>query len=229
MKTIATICARGGSFGLPNKNILDFCGKPLIAHTIEQALVCEFIDDVYVSTDSKIIADIAFEYGAKIPFIRPEHLATDEIGKLPVIKHCVEYLQNTGENIGKIIDLQPTSPLRAVVDIRNCFELLTQEVDVVFSACEPAHNPYFSMVEFDEKGYGHLSKSMHSEVVRRQDVPIVYGLNGAVYVWHTHTLSKGLWGGKLKCYVMPKERSVDIDDEIDFYVAEKILKFGREM
>ncbi len=153
-------------------------------------------------------------------------MATDEIGKLPVIKHCVEYLQNAGENVGKIIDLQPTSPLRAIEDIRNCFELLTQEVDVVFSVCESKHNPYFSMIEIDENGCGSLSKSMHFEVVRRQDMPIVYGLNGAVYTWHTHTLSKGLWEGKSKCYVMSKERSVDIDDMHDFELAKVIFMRG---
>ncbi len=227
MKTIATICARGGSVGLPNKNILDFCGKPLIAHTIEQALKCDFINDVYVSTDSLEIADVARQYGAKVPFMRPANLATSESGKIPVIQHCVKYLMEQGEQISKIIDLQPTSPLRTLEDISETFKLLTDDTDVIFSVCESSHNPYFSMVELDMYNYACLSKSDGIEIIRRQDAPKVYGLNGAMYMWHAHTLDKGLFEGKSKIYIMPKERSIDIDDVYDFEFA-KIMFVERK-
>jgi CMP-N,N'-diacetyllegionaminic acid synthase len=220
MKTIATICARGGSVGLPRKNILDFCGKPLIAHTIEQALQCDFIDDVYVSTDNEEIAQIARQYGAKVPFMRPSHLATAEAGKIPVLQHCLDFFLNKNEKVSKLIDLQPTSPLRNTEDIKGCYDLLTEDVDVVFSVCESHHNPYFSMVEINAKGHAHLSKTWGAYVVRRQDAPKVYALNGAIYVWHAHALEKGLWDGDSKIYIMPKERSIDIDDHYDFLYAE---------
>lgn len=223
MKTIATICARGGSIGLPNKNILDFCGKPLIAHTIEQAIKCDFVDEVIVSTDCEKIANISLAFGAKVPFLRPPHLATSEAGKIPVIEHCVDFLRGKGYQISKIVDLQPTSPLRNISDIKGCYNLLTEDIDVVYSVTEPSHNPYFSMVEIDAEGNPKLSKSLDNTIARRQDAPEVYGLNGAVYVWHIHTLKKGLWGGHSKIYLMPRERSIDIDDRYDFLIAESLL------
>lgn len=219
MKTIATICARGGSIGLPNKNILDFCGKPLIAHTIEQAIKCDFVDEVIVSTDCEKIANISLTFGAKVPFLRPPHLATSEAGKIPVIEHCVDFLRDKGYQISKIVDLQPTSPLRNISDIKGCYNLLTEDIDVVYSVTEPSHNPYFSMVEIDAESNPKLSKSLDNTIARRQDAPEVYGLNGAVYVWHIHTLKKGLWGGSSKIYLMPRERSIDIDDIYDFKFA----------
>lgn len=224
-KTIATICARGGSQGLPNKNILDFCGKPLIVHTIEQALQCSIIDRVVVSTDSHEIADIATHYGAEVPFIRPSELATSEAGKLPVIEHCLEFIQNHGDEVSKIIDLQPTSPLRIEEDILSCYNLLSDDVDVVFSVCETKHNPYFSLVELDHNNNVNLVKKKSEGIERRQDSPSVYALNGAVYVWHSWSLAKGLWKGKSRIHIMPKERSIDIDDQYDFECAE--LLFNR--
>ena len=224
MKTIATICARGGSVGLPKKNVCEFHGKPLIAHTIEQALACDFIDNVIVSTEDPEIAEISRHYGAEVPFIRPAYLATSEIGKLPVIEHCVQFLENSGEKISTIIDLQPTSPLRDIQDIQGSYDLLNQDTDVVFSGTETDKNPYFSLVEINDQGHAVRSKSLDSEVQRRQDAPVVYALNGAVYVWHRHTLSLGLWSGRSKCYPMPKIRSVDIDDEIDLMLAKLIYR-----
>lgn len=220
MKTIATICARGGSIGLPKKNICTLNGKPLIAHTIEQAMACDLIDDVVVSTDDLEIAAIAKQYGAQVPFIRPAHLATSEAGKLPVIEHCIKSLEDAGAQIATIIDLQPTSPLREIEDIKRCYNLLDQETDVVFSVCETDKNPYFSLVEVNTQGNAIRSKTLNTDVLRRQDAPKVYALNGAIYVWHRRSLSLGLWGGRSKCYIMPKIRSIDIDDDIDLRFAQ---------
>jgi CMP-N,N'-diacetyllegionaminic acid synthase len=115
--------------------------------------------------------------------------------------------------------LQPTSPLRDIQDIQGSYDLLNQDTDVVFSVTETDKNPYFSLVEINDQGHAVRSKTLNSEIQRRQDAPIVYALNGAVYVWHRHTLHLGLWSGRSKCYVMPKIRSIDIDDKLDLKIA----------
>src|SRR3990167_8937178 len=120
MMILCTICARGGSKGVPNKNIRELSGKPLIAHTIEQALSTKFIDRVVVSTDAEKIANIASQYGAEVPFLRPQSLATDDAPKLPVVKHAVKfYIENLKFTPDYVIDLDPTSPLRTLEDIER--------------------------------------------------------------------------------------------------------------
>ena len=133
MHTICTICARGGSKGLPGKNIRLLKGKPLIAYSIEQALNSKLFECVYVSTDSQLIAEIAREHGAIVPFIRPKELADDGASKIAVIQHLVSFLEGDGRKIEKIVDLDPTSPLREIDDIRNALNLLQDEVDVVIT------------------------------------------------------------------------------------------------
>ncbi|USO01276.1 MAG: acylneuraminate cytidylyltransferase family protein [Alphaproteobacteria bacterium] len=224
MKTIATICARGGSVGLKNKNILDFCGKPLIAHSILQAKACSLIDEVYVSTDSEKIAEVAKEYGAQVPFLRPKALATDTAGKIPVIMHCLNYLNKRGESLDLVIDLQPTSPIRSSTDIKNAIKEMSDDVDVVFSVSEAKHNPYFTLVEVNKNGIANLSKKPNELLARRQDAPKAFGINGSIYVWKPQSLIKGLWGGKAKVYIMPKYRSIDIDDDLDFEYAKLIYR-----
>src|ERR1043165_7389069 len=120
--TIATVCARGGSQGLPGKNVRSLAGRPLIVHSIEQALGCPQIDAVYVSTDDEGIAEIARAAGANVPFLRPAELATASAPKLPVVRHLVEAVEATGVAIARIVDLQPTSPLREVADIQACLD-----------------------------------------------------------------------------------------------------------
>jgi len=224
VSTVATICARGGSTGLPGKNLRDLCGKPLIVHTIEQALVSDCIDHVFVSTDDQEIADIAINAGAEVPFLRPKELATKDAAKHPVILHCVDHIVRSGVPVSRIIDMDPTSPLRTEEDISNCLALLTDSVDVVFSVNEAKKNPYFNMVELDEDGFVVLSKPLPNPIVARQHAPAVYAINGSLYAWHTHSLSKSLWGGKAKIYVMPEERSIDIDSKIDFDFVEFLMK-----
>lgn len=227
MRIISTICARGKSKGLKDKNILDFCGKPLIAHSILQAKACSLIDEVYVSTDSEKIAKIAEKYGAKVPFLRPKSLATDAVGKIQVLMNCLDYINENDGNIDLVVDLQPTSPIRNSSDINNAIKEMNNDVDVVFSVSKSIHNPYFTLVERDQHGKISLSKSLkHKPISRRQDAPEVYALNGSIYVWKPQSLVKGLWGGKAKIYVMPKHRSIDIDDELDFEYAELLAKKG---
>jgi CMP-N,N'-diacetyllegionaminic acid synthase len=223
-KTIATICARGGSKGLPGKNIRAFAGRPLIVHTILQALRCEHIAGVYVSTDDQAIADIAQGAGAQVPYLRPAELATDAAPKLPVIDHLVRYLEAEGASIARIVDLQPTSPLRRSADIEAALSL-QPEAELVVSVTAAHDNPYFNLVEAQADGTVRLSKGDGSG--RRQDVPAVYALNGSIYVWQRAALAKaaakGLWSVQAVPYEMPRWKSVDIDDLEDFEYAEWLL------
>jgi CMP-N-acetylneuraminic acid synthetase len=145
-RTIATICARGGSKGLPGKNIRDFAGKPLIVHSIEQAQACPEIDAVYVSTDDEAIAAVVRAAGATVPYLRPAELASDSAPKLPVIEHLVRFLERQGQAVVRVVDLQPTSPLRDAADISAALRA-HPEADLVVSVKDAADNPYFNLVE----------------------------------------------------------------------------------
>lgn len=223
MAVIATICARGGSTGVPRKNVRIIGGKPLIEHTIEHAKACSFIDHVFVSTDDDEIAEIARRAGATVPYKRPAHLATQHAAKLPVIEHLVETVEDSGIRVDKIVDLDPTSPLREPNDVEVAYQLLDDETDVVITGYEAEKNPYFNMVEIREDGITRLSKEPQKPIVARQLAPKVYSMNGSVYVWHRHTLALGLWNGRSRLHIMPHERSIDIDTEIDFKLASLIL------
>lgn len=222
MSVITTICARGGSVGVPGKNIKSLLGKPLIVHTIEQAFACPGIDRVFVSTDDEDIAKVAAEAGAEVPGLRPPELATSDAPKLAAIRHLVECVEAEGVAVEKIVDLDPTSPLREVSDIQACMALLDDESDVVITAYEAEKNPYFNMVEAQPDGNIRLVKQLDN-VVARQQAPKVYSMNASIYVWHRHTLEKGLWDGRTRLYVMPHERSVDIDNPIDFKIVEMLM------
>ncbi|OJI92457.1 N-acylneuraminate cytidylyltransferase [Planktotalea frisia] len=223
MTTICTICARGGSKGVPRKNVRMLWGKPLIAHTIEQAQACNLIDAIYVSTDDEEIAAIAREYGAIVPFLRPAELATSEAGKLPVIIHLVEHVETLGVDVTRVVDLDPTSPLRDVADITAAVALLDTDTDTVITAYPADKNPYFNMVEAKEDGNIRLVKPSSDGVASRQAAPDVYAMNASIYVWHRDTLAKGLWAGRTRLHEMPHERSVDIDSEIDFKLVELLM------
>lgn len=218
---IATICARGGSKGLPRKNVLPFAGRPLLAHTIAQALACEAIAGVYVSTDDEEIAQVARAAGAEVPYMRPAELATDAAGKLPVIEHLVRHLESSGVAAQRIVDLQPTSPLREASDIAAALAV-DAAAPLVVSVCEARDNPYFNLVEQAPDGSLRLGKG--DGAARRQDVPAVYALNGAIYVWRREALAAaaaaGLWSVRSVPFVMPRWKSVDIDDAEDFALAE---------
>lgn len=226
---LCTICARGGSKGVPNKNIRELSGKPLIAHTIEQAVSTKFIDRVVVSTDAEKIANIARQYGAEVPFLRPQSLATDDAPKLPVIQHAVRYyIENLNFKPDYVIDLDPTSPLRISDDIEKCLNLIMNDFncDSVITGYRSNKNPYFNMVEIDPKGFAYLSKKTEKQVIRRQDAPIVYAMNASIYVWKTEVLlnQTRIVSGKMKLIEMPKERSIDIDTGIDFKLVELIMR-----
>ena len=224
-RVIATVCARGGSKGLPGKNLRPLAGKPLIVHTIEHALACRRIEGVFVSTDDERIAEVAQRAGAQVPYLRPAELATDEAPKLPAIEHLVAHLEGGGMKVETVVDLQPTSPLREPGDIDAALGLL-DDADLVVSVTEPSHNPYYTLAEADADGSLQLSKP--ARFARRQDAPAVWGLNGSIYVWRRAALPKaiadGFWSVRARPYPMPRRRSVDIDDLEDFELAQWYLR-----
>jgi CMP-N,N'-diacetyllegionaminic acid synthase len=222
--TIATICARGGSKGVPRKNIRPLLGKPLITYTIEQALAHTQIDQVFVSTDSAEIALVARAAGAEVPFQRPSELASDTAAKLPVIEHLVAWVVEHVGPVSRIVDLDPTSPLREACDIDACLALLDADTDAVISGYEAGKNPYFNMVEASSDGSVKLVKTIPGGVLARQAAPSVYAMNASIYCWHHHSLSKGLWQGLTRLHVMPRDRSIDIDDPIDFALVELLMR-----
>lgn len=221
MSTICTICARGGSVGVPRKNVRSLLGRPLIAWTIEQAQACAAIDRVVVSTDDDEIAEIAEACGAEVPYRRPAELATSAAGKIPVIEHLIDHLEANGATVTKIIDLDPTSPLRSNDDIYAALDLLDDETDAVITAYRSDKNPYFNMVA--EKEPGLFGLVIPSSAASRQAAPAVFAMNASIYVWHRHTLDRGLWSGRTRMHEMPHERSVDIDSELDFRLVELLL------
>jgi CMP-N,N'-diacetyllegionaminic acid synthase len=229
MRILCTICARGGSKGVSNKNIKLLHGKPLIAHTIEQALNTKLINRVVVSTDSEEIVNIAKRHGAEVPFIRPSDLATDYTPKLPVIQHAVEYcIKNMGFGPDYVVDLDPTSPLRTIKDIENCINLIksNSNCDSVITGYRSNKNPYFNMVETGKDGFAKLCKQADVQITDRQSAPIVFAMNASIYVWKTEILlnQNNILSGRVKLVEMPEGRSIDIDSEVDFKLVELIMK-----
>ena len=228
MKVLGTICARGGSKGVKNKNIREIAGKPLIAYTIEYFKKWEKVDRIVCSTDSKEIADIAKKYGAEIPCMRPPELATDTASKIPVLQHIVktcEQQDNCKYDI--IVDLDPTAPLRKRKFLEEAFKkFVDSEENNLFSVTEARKNPYFNMVEVDKQGYAHLCKA--GSFVRRQDAPQVYELNASIYIYKRNFLINmdSIYSDKSIIYEMPVITSVDVDREIDFLFIEFLLKSG---
>lgn len=228
MRILITICARKGSKRVKNKNMRDLMGKPLIAHTIETAKKWGRADRIIVSTDSNEIAEISREYGAEVPFMRPNELASDTAPKLPVIQHAVKYLKDEeNEEFDLVVDLDPTSPLRTAEDLENAYNIMIQKNSInLFSVCLARKNPYFNMVELDDKGYAHLSKKLENPVFRMQDTPKVYELNASIYIYWTKYLfdMESVINDGSIIYEMPDERSIDIDSEVDFKMVEFFIK-----
>lgn len=225
---LATICCRGGSKGVPSKNIRLLNGIPLIGHTILQSQKSELIEDLLISTDSEQIAATAKQFGAKVPFLRPGNLATDTASKWPVFIHALEFFEKEyGQEVDYLVDLDVTVPLKQYGDIDAAIRLALsrQDVDVVITGYEPERNPYFNMMEISDKGYAEIVKKSKKPIVRRQDAPVVYSLSPAAYVVKKSALYEFEHWSKANCLIspMPRERAVDIDTEFDFSLVEFIL------
>lgn len=220
MKRICTICARGGSKGVPNKNIRNLLGKPLIAHSILQAKSSGLFDAIAISSDSSQILDVAKEWGADYLIKRPDELATDLSAKLPAIKHCVIEIEKLNKCIyDVIVDIDSTSPLRNVEDIKNAVRLLEKSgVSNVITGAPARRSPYFNLVEVDESGVARLSKPLAVPITRRQDSPKCFDMNASIYVWRRKALfeNRSIFLSDTALYEMPEEHSIDIDSELDF-------------
>ena len=224
MRPLVLIPARGGSKGVPHKNIKVLAGTPLIGHTVLEAKKVFKNDQIIVSTDSPEIKAVAESFDLKVPFLRPESLATDTSGSYGVIMHCIEFFEKKGYKADVLALLQPTSPFRNGTHIRECLELYSPNLDMVVSVKETKANPYFNLFEENKEGY--LEKSKKGDFERRQDSPKVWEYNGAIYIINVNSLKKGDFSSfeKIKKYVMPEIPSFDIDTPLDWMVAEQIAQ-----
>lgn len=223
---LAVIPARGGSKGVPGKNIRDLNGKPLIAYTIEAAVVSDIFDTIIVSTDSQEIANVAVSYGVEVPFIRPDELAGDTISSDDVIRHALAYYDELGVKHTEVCKLQPTSPLRNARHLKEAYKLFRdRQADFVVSVCECEHSPLWAgIIDSDLR----LDNFITEEAKRacRQDLPTYYRLNGAIYMGKVEPFlhNKSFLGRNSIAYIMNQEESIDIDNEMDFKLAEALIR-----
>lgn len=225
-KTLWLIPARGGSKGIPDKNIKPFCGKPLVCRSVEQAMECKAAEDVvFVSTDSEKIRSIAEKCNIRIPFLRPLEFATDTASTYDVIMHAIREFESKGIHFDKVVLLQPTSPLRTVEDIKKTVSLWNPDIDMAVTVCVAKTNPYYNAFETDEQGFLTISKGDGS-YTRRQDAPHVWEYNGAVYVMTVTSLKKGPISSfkRIIPSPMPAERSLDLDTRLDWQIAETLFQ-----
>jgi CMP-N,N'-diacetyllegionaminic acid synthase len=225
---LCTICARGGSKGVPGKNIRLLSGLPLIAHSIKQARATGLFPVIAVSSDSDDILQTAKTHGADIIIKRPDALASDTAGKMPAIAHAVDSAEKeTGVAYDIAVDLDATSPLRAPEDIIACVKLLQETgCSSVITGAAAHRSPYFNLVECDKNGVARLSKTLPQGIVRRQDSPPCFDMNASIYVWKRALLKNDpkVFYDDTRLYEMPRERSFDIDDELDFAIVELMMK-----
>lgn len=227
MNRICTVCARGGSKGVPNKNIRLLAGRPLISHSITQAGDSGLFNAIAVSSDADEILDIARAEGVTVAVQRPAALASDTVGKLPAIVHCVKSVERELDKLfDVIVDMDATSPLRVVKDIQEVVRLLeTTGVSNVITGSEARRSPYFNLVEVDVAGTVRLSKAINPPVQRRQDAPQCFDMNASIYAWRREPFMShpAIFYEDTRLYEMPIERSHDIDSELDFDLIEWLM------
>jgi N-acylneuraminate cytidylyltransferase len=226
MKYIALICARGGSKGLPGKNIKPLNGVPLIGWSIMVAKQVERISRVIVSTNSEEIAKVAVEYGAEVPFMRPNEFAQDDSPEWLVWKHALNFLKNQNNEIDGLVVVPTTAPLRSKGDVNNCInEFEKGNVDVVITVSNAHRSPYFNMVKTNHNGFSSLVISSKEKITRRQDVPEVFDMTTVAYVAKPGFVlqNHGIFDGRVRCVHIPPERSLDIDTPLDFKIAECLV------
>lgn len=227
MKVVALICARGGSKGLPGKNIRPLAGQPLIAWSIDQARAVERIERVIVSTDSEEIAVVAREAGAEVPFLRPAELAQDNSPEWLVWRHALNYLNKAdGAYPSALIVIPATAPLRAVADLERCLDEYDKGgVDMVITVTDAHRSPYFNMVKVHEDGTVGLVIPPEGSIIRRQDAPVVYDMTTVAYVARPEFVMtrSGVFEGRVRHVHIPAKRALDIDTPLDFRIAECLM------
>lgn len=226
-KPLYIIPARGGSKGIPGKNIKTLCGRPLIAYSIDAAKACAEDDrHIILSTDDDEIADTARALGLPVDYMRPAALATDNSGTRDAVIDAMDWADRQAIDYDCVVLLQPTSPMRTADDIRGALALYHDGLDMVVSVTDAASNPYYNCFETDaETGFLHISKG-DGRLTRRQDAPPAWEYNGAVYVINPESVRRCGFGEFTRRlpYVMPKDRSIDIDTPTDWIVAETLMK-----
>jgi len=225
VRKLFLIPARGGSKGLPRKNILPLAGRPMIEYTLDAAKgAMEEGDEMCVSTDDSEIIGVVKDYGVEVPFVRPKELASDTAGSEDVIRHALDWYKDKGIGFDVVVLLQATSPLRNAQHVKEALAIWSPETDMVVSVKEADSNPYYVLFEEDKEGF--LQKSKEGNFTRRQDCPEVYEYNGAVYVVNVSAVKKkGIVNfNKKRKFIMSKESSVDVDDLIDFKLAEFLME-----
>ena len=215
-KVVALIPARGGSKGVPRKNIRLLAGKPLIAYAIEAAIASRLIDRVVVSTEDEEIAAVARQWGAEVPFMRPPELARDDSPEWLTWQHTIQALAELdgGSDIDVLVAVLPTSPLRAIADIDACITMLVEsDADIVVSVKPAERNPYFNMVTINDEGHAHLVIPPQGRVFRRQDGPTVYDMTTVAAAARPQFVmnADSLFEGRVRAVVVPAERALDID------------------
>lgn len=225
MKTIAIIPARSGSKGLKDKNVKMLCGKPMMAYTISACLESGCFDTVHVSTDSEEYARIAREYNADVPFLRSEEAASDTASTEMVIREVLSRYEKMGKKFDAFAIMQPTSPLRSKEDIVNAFVMMKEkELDSVIGVCEAEHSPrIMNQLPDDGSMYQFLDHDSNSN---RQLHGKYYRINGAMYLVKVDAYKShdAMYGPKSAALIMPKDRSIDIDDQMDFVIAKAIME-----
>jgi N-acylneuraminate cytidylyltransferase len=222
-RTFAFIFARGGSKGLPGKNIKELGGLPLLAHGIRLAQAIDRVEKVFVSTDDPQIAAVATQFGAEV-IDRPTALATDTASEWMAWQHAINHVRAQGLDFDVFLSLPATSPLRNEQDVGNCLDALQADVDVVITVTPSARSPYFNMISTDSAGLAHIVLGT-AKFQRRQDVPTVYDITTVAYVARPDFIltHERLFEGRVRPVVVPKERAVDIDDAYDFKLAQALL------
>ena len=223
---LCTICARGGSKGLPNKNLLKIGDKSLIGHTLTQAKAIDAIDCIIVSSDSNEILKEGEIYAADVLLQRSAKLASDDAGKIDAIIDCLNHAEsNLNKHFDYVIDLDVSSPLRNLIDIENCLEFTKdQGFKNLITVTNSKKNPYFNQIEITNEG-PQLVKSGHN-IKGRQSAPKVFDMNASIYVWSRDFLinEKTLFSRDTIVYDMPEERSLDIDNELDFKIVKHLIE-----
>lgn len=227
MTRICTICARGGSKGVPGKNVRTLCGKPLIAWSVEHARASGLFSLVVVSSDSREILEAAADAGADLCVVRPTEMATDSSGKVPAIRHCVLAAEAAlGRKCEILVDLDATSPLRSIGDVCGAVRMIEETgASSVITGAPARRSPYFNLVEVDAEGFVHLSKPLDEPVLSRQATPRCFDMNASIYVWRRDIFvsDPAVFYPDTRLFEMPEDRSIDIDSELDFEFVEFIL------
>ncbi|MDQ0725944.1 cytidylyltransferase domain-containing protein [Microbacterium sp. W4I20] len=224
---ICTITVRAGSKGVPGKNLRIVAGRPLFGHSVAQAVATGLFDEIVVSSDSEEILDLAPSFGATGVVRRPPEMATDTAGKVSAIAHAVRSTEKrTGSRYDVCVDLDATSPLRTVDDIRAAVAMFeAADVESLITGAEARRNPYFNLVEEHSDGTVGVSKKPDDAVLRRQDAPRCFDMNGSIYVWRRESLldDQVVFFPSTILYEMPSDRSIDVDSEFDFRIVEWLM------